>query len=284
MYTFQVISFVIEIAFGLLVGGIIAFFPNIIFNVNKNYRPPKYEFYEPKNNKKSKKKILKILGKTIWVTIVMGITIAGLEPYFLDTPKLIKGDLCYITGNVSRIRDVRKDYHRYVYIENKQLIFFFASDVEVGKRYKIGYLPNTTRAIYVEMLKNNASSKGIRIKFPYKEIMLFIGLIGAVILLAALAPYLKFKLLIIASVVFYPANILLYIKEGLKSGLWFSFHNDGLSILTLGIVFAVVMWASYLIERKEDPEIFGTLMAIQIMSAIEMVALIETFERLFNVY
>lgn len=282
MYTFQVISFVIEIAFGLLVGGIIAFFPNIIFSVNKNYRPPKYEFYEPKNSKKSKKKILKTLGKIIWVTIVMIITIGVLGSYFLDVPKLIKGDLCYITGNVSRVRDVKKDFHRYVYIENKQLIFFFTSDVEVGKRYKIGYLPNTSRAVYVEMLKNNASSKGIKIKFPYKDIMLFIGLIGLWIVLVGLAPYLKFKLIIIASVVFYPANILLYIKEGLKSGLWFSFHNHGLLPLILGILIAVGLWVGYIVERKEDPETSETLIAAQILGVSEMVCLIETFQRLLE--
>ncbi|MEY7998907.1 hypothetical protein AB8U03_01620 [Clostridium sp. Mt-5] len=282
MYIFQVISFVIEIAFGLLVGGIIAFFPNIIFNVNKNYRPPKYEFYEPKSSRKSRIKVLKILGKSIWVIIIMIITIGVLGSYFLDIPKLIKGELCYITGNVSRIENVRKDIHEYVYIGDKQLIFSFISDVEVGKKYKIGYLTNTSRAIYVETLKNNASSKGIKGKFPYGYIMLFIGFMGIWILLVGLAPYLKFKLIIIASIVFYPANILLYIKEGLKSGLWFSFHNDGLSILTLGIVFAVVLWISYIMERKEDPETPETLIGVQLMGVSEIVFLIETFQLLLQ--
>lgn len=282
MYVFQVISFVFEIIFGLLMGGVIAFFPNIIFNVNKNYRPVKYEFYESNNIKKSKRKILKILGKTIWVTVVMAITIGVLEPYFLDTPKLIKGDFCYITGNVSRVKDVRKDIHDYVYIENKQLSFSFISDVEEGKKYKIGYLPNTSRAIYVEMLKNNASSNGIKIKFPYKYIMLFIGFIGIWILLVGLAPYLKFKLIIIAGVFFYPANILLYVKEGLESGIWFSFHNHGLLLLILGILLTVGLWISYIIEKKKNPEIMGTLIGAQIMGASEMVALIETFQRLLE--
>lgn len=284
MYIFQVISFVFEIAFGLLLGGIIAFLPNIIFNVNKNYRPVKYEFYEPKNSKKSKRKILKILGKTIWVTIIMIITIGILGSYFLDIPKLIKGDLCYITGNASRIEHVRKDIHEYVYIGDKQLIFSFTSDVEVGKKYKIGYLSNTSRAIYVEMLKNNASPKGIKGKFPYGYIMLFIGFMGIWILLVGLAPYLKFKLIIIASIVFYPANILLYIKEGLKSGFWFSFHNHGLLPLILGILIAVGLWVGYIVERKEDPETSETLIAAQILGVSEMAGLIETFERLFNVY
>lgn len=282
MYIFQVVCFVFEIVFGLLLGGFVAVCPDIFDNSKTNKSINYVSSYKLKDGEKNKRKIWNLLGRSIWFIVVMGVTIYFLKPYFLDFPKLIKGDFYYVTGYVDNVKTEKKDFQQYIYIEGKKLKFFFSSGVEVGKRYKIGYLPNTSRAIYGKLLDNNQLSNGTTIKFPYKDIALFIGILGAIVLLIGLSSYLRFKLLIIASVVFYPINILLYVKEGLKLGLWFSFRNTGLLFLTFGAGITIFVLLIYLVERKRDWETPQTLIATQFMSVAKIFSLIETFQILLK--
>lgn len=282
MYVFQVVCFVFEIVFGLLLGGFVAICPDIFVNNKPNKSINQIGLYKLNGYENNKRRIWSVLGRSIWFIVVMGITICFLLPYFLDTPKLIKGDLYYITGYVNSVKTEKKDFNEYIYIEGKRLKFFFSSGVEVGKRYKIGYLPNTSRAIYGELLDNNQLSNGTTIKFPYKDIALFIMIMGTIVLLIGLSSYLRFKLLIIASVFFYPINILLYVKEGLKLGLWFSFRNTGLLLLTFGAGIIIFLLLIYLVERKRDSETPQTLIATQFMSVAKIFSLIETFQLLLK--
>jgi hypothetical protein len=72
--------------------------------------------------------------------------------------------------------------HEYVYINVKEVSFFFNSGIEVGKRYKIGYLPNTSRAIYGELLDNKQLSKVTKLKLPFKSILIYIAIWGSLFL------------------------------------------------------------------------------------------------------
>ena len=148
----------------------------------------------------------------------------------------------------------------------------------MGKRYKIGYLPNTSRAIYGELLDNKQMSKVTKLKFPLKSILMYITILGSFLLMIVLAVYLRFKFLVITSMIFYPINIALYLKEGLKLGLWFSFNNEGLLFLTLGLGIISMLLLVYFIESRREPETPTTLIMAQLVSAIQIIALFAVFK------
>lgn len=275
MYIFQSVSFILEIFIYLFVGGFIAIHFNR-FIKGKINEPIKYiNYYKVESCKYDRKRILSILVRSFFIIVVMGITIYFSRDYLLDFPKLIKGDFQYVTGYVDMIKKERKQSNEYVYIEGKKLNFCFTSGVETGKKYKIGYLPNTSRAIYGEVIDSDAGIKNTKIKFPHKGVLLYILGIGSIILIILLSPYLKFKLLIIVSAFFYPINILLYIKEGLTSGAWFSFSNVGLLFLTIGVGSIIFLRIMYLVERKEEMEYLLTLVITQFMCGIKIFLLIK---------
>lgn len=282
MYIFQIISFIFEIISGILLCALIALCPDIILKNNKDMPARYVNPYKFESNKINARKVWNIIGRTSWFIIVMAITIAFLKSYFLDIPKFVKGNFYYVEGYVRNIKTEKKDFHEYVTIDGNMVSFFFSSGVELGKEYKIGYLPNSKRAISVEVLNNNQVSKDKKIAFPYKDILLFIAIIGVFILLIAVSPYLKFKLLMVTSVIFYPLSVFLYINQGLKLGLWFSFFNQGLLFMTIGIITDVIIFLSYISENRKDAEIPVTLIFAQFMSISKLLLLAETYQILLK--
>lgn len=279
MYVFQVIAFVLEVLLGLFFGGIIAVYPQMLIS-NRHAKPTGYRSY---SNLKyggtysSKRKQVRIIGRILWSVIVIGTTLYFLKPYFLDIPKLIRGDLYYVSGTVYDIRRERRDPSEYVYIGGKKLRFFFSSNVERNGAYKIGYLPNTSRAIYCVALDNNDESKSAAIGFPFKDILIFLLIIAAFILLVVLTPFLRLKLFVFASAVYYPMCIYLYFKFGIMNKVWFSFNNDGLVWLVLGLVCLLTLSIMYLSEKYRHGEIVLTLIFAQVFAILKIIMAIILF-------
>lgn len=71
----------------------------------------------------------------------------GAIPYWEDTMSLLMKDIRYIEGFPSNIYYQKKDFNRYVVINDETYTFGISPKVEMGKWYKIAYLPHTRTAI-----------------------------------------------------------------------------------------------------------------------------------------
>ncbi len=271
MYIFQVIAFFLQLFFWILAAGILFFCPKVFFS-NKSSEKVNISYNVLNSHKKSKLEYIgvKILGSAIAILIIAYFAL----PYLLDIPKLITGNFNYVTGYVYDVRTESKDPNEYVYIEGKKLKFFFGANVEMNKIYTIGYLPHTSRAIYGLKLDGSTLKVEKKIAFPIKKLLFFIGIMATFVLLWILSPYIRFKLLIIACIIYYPINLYLYINYGISSGIWFSLSNQGLLFLLIGAAVLLLLGIFYFIEQPRDYETPFTLFFIQLFSILKILVLL----------
>ncbi|ADL52695.1 hypothetical protein Clocel_3004 [Clostridium cellulovorans 743B] len=290
MFIFQIITFFLQLGFLLLCSGMFIFFPieiithkykeKVNFKTHINYGGVRYNIT---GRSERYLKIEKIIIKAIGVAIAILITMYMTVPYLLDVPKLITGNFNYVTGQVTKVSTKKKDFNEYVYIGGKEVRFFFSANVEKNSRYKIGYLPNTSRAIYGEKLDNYTSKVEDKIGFPIKKILFFIGFFVALGIIAFVAHYIVFKLLILSSAIFYPFNIYLYIKSGLAYGDWFSKNNEPLGNIILFGVVLMIFWGLYFVEKRKDQDNEAplTLVFIQVIAILQIVLVLSEGLHLF---
>lgn len=275
MYVFQVIAFVLEIIFGLVLGGIIALYPQIFSkdktNDIKSYR---HGDYTSNMSKRKYKRYKKKFGRSIWFVIVLIITIYFLKPYFLDIPRLVKGDFKRITSTAYKVTSKSKDPYEYITMGGANIKFFFSSGIEEYNEYEVGYLPNTSRGIYAIKLDDNNISQESKIDFPFKEIAIFILFAGILILLDVMSPYLKFKLFALSCIIFYPTFIYSFIKHGLKYGIWISRSNQIFVTLCVVSPLSLSIGFLYLYEKYRNSK---TMLYVQICAILNFLMVIALF-------
>lgn len=186
MYIFQVLAFVFEIIFWVLIGVIIAFNPDALISRKGNKKQSSnYIQWHCIDEGRKKYGTWNRIGRVTWFILVMTITIYFLKPYFMDIPRLIQGRFWYAYGNVYEIKRYRKDPNEYVYVGSTEVKFFFTSTMKEKEQYKVAYLPNTSRAIYAAKFNDNAGLYNEKIPFPFKEILEFAGIMAVILLLIA---------------------------------------------------------------------------------------------------
>ncbi len=207
----------------------------------------------------------------------MGITIYFLKPNFLDIPQLITGKLNYVTGEVVEIKHYSKDPTDYVYLSTgEEVEFFFSSGVSKYDFYKIGYLTHTHKAIYCEkiVLGSNNEKAGKVIGFPFKDILLFLAILGAIFFLAFISQFIKLKVFIPTNIIAIPTFAYYFTKYGMQNGIWFSFKNEGIFGLIIGIIFSLMIFFIYLLEKRQSDDFYKTYFCAQLFSICEIGLLI----------
>jgi len=271
---FQTCFFIIGIIFWLIIGLIIALNSNWLLGIKKNATKEKHRYnYLESFSKRKRWDISKVSPwKVIWFIIVMGITIYFLKPNFLDIPQLITGKLNYVTGEVVEIKHYSKDPTDYVYLSTgEEVEFFFSSGVSKYDFYKIGYLTHTHKAIYCEkiVLGSNNEKAGKVIGFPFKDILLFLAILGAFI-----SQFIKLKVFIPTNIIAIPTFAYYFIKYGIQNGIWFSFKNEGIFGLIIGIIFSLMIFFIYLLEKRQSDDFYKTYFCAQLFSICEIGLLI----------
>lgn len=277
MRIFQTGFFIVEVIFYLILGLAFAFFPEVILGINK-YIPdekPKYNYLEFTSGGKGLE-IRRIKPwKIIWLIIIMSITVYLIKPYILDIPQLITGKLNYVRGKVRDIRTVSKDPKEYVYLSGgDEVVFFFSSGVSKYKAYKIGYLTHTKRAIYCEQI-NESTGYREAVGFPFKDILFFLAIFGALIFVVCISPYVRFKLFIPVNIISFPGFIYFFVNYGVNNGVWFSAKNTGFVSLILGLMGLFITLSLYFIEKWKSRDIFGAFVCGQLSSVCDIVLLIS---------
>ena len=285
MQFFQVISFVLEIIFGLILAGFIAFFPEAfgsryLPNSNKK-RDVAYVEYSYLRGGEGKKPVK--LGKGIWILIIFCTTIYLMRGYFLDVPLLITGKLEYITGTAYNIRSGNKEFYEYVDIAGKgEVKFFFDSGVTRNRKYKIGYLYHTSRAIYCAEVTNNVVKQIKAVGFPFKKILFVSVFVVGFYLLMFRSLYIRWKLFIPACILFYPSYLYVFVKYGLSHGYWFSRQNEAFVILIMAFLYSllslIVLWLEKLRHDKADI----MMVFVQIAAIGKIVMVIRIFIKGFG--
>lgn len=267
---FQVVTFFLEMFFWILFATSFIFSPKVYFDTESSKET--YSSYSILNSHK-KNKLADILVRVLGGIIAILIMTYCALPYILDLPKLVTRNFNYVTGYVDDVRTEKKDINEYVYVEGKKIKFFFSANIEKYNTYKIAYLPHTSRAIYGVKLEGNTLKVEKKIGFPFKQLFFFIFGLSVLVLLAFLSPYLRFKLLILACIIYYPTNLYLYINYGISSGIWFSLSNQGLSSILIGVAILLVLGVCYFIERLKDYDTPVTLFIIQVFSILKILIL-----------
>jgi len=270
-------DFVIAMSIWIFFAGIFLFFPEFLLR----YKPKFKSSYSKLSFRSSSRKrivqkslIIRIIGSIISILITMNLVL----PYVLDFSRLVTGKFDYIVGYVEKISTTSKGSYEYVLIKGKELRFFFSSNVEKGKKYKIAYLPHTNKAIHgVEIVGSNEDI-GKKIDFPSKYMFFSIGISLFIVILLALffvvGQYMKFKLLILASIAYYPLSIYLYISEGINYKNWFSFSNQGLLLMSIGMISSLILLLYYFFESRQKEEYPVSLFCVQVLSIIKIIIVI----------
>ncbi|URZ17743.1 hypothetical protein [Clostridium felsineum] len=279
MRIFQTCFFIIGIIFWLIIGVIIALSSNWFLGIKKNATKGKYKYYYLQSLPKRKRwDISKVSPwKVIWFIIVMSITIYFLKPNFLDIPQLITGKLNYVTGEVAEIKHYSKDPTYYVYLSTgEEIEFFFSCGVSQYDFCKIGYLTHTHKAIYCEkiVVGSNNKKEGKVVGFPFKDILLFIAIMGAAFFLAFISPFIKLKLFIPTNIIAIPIFAYYFIKYGMENGIWFSIENESIFGLIMGIMGSLMIFSIYLLEKRKFDDFYRTYLCAQMCSILELVMLI----------
>ncbi len=279
MRIFQTCLFIIGTTFWLIMGLIIALNSNWLLGIKKNATKEKYRYnYLESFSKRKRWAISKVSPwKVIWFIIVMGITIYFLKPNFLDIPQLITGKLNYVTGEVVEIKHYGKDPTDYVYLSTgEEVEFFFSSGVSKYEFYKIGYLTHTHKAIYCEKIvlgSNNEKAEKV-IGFPFKDILLFLAILGAIFFLAFISPFIKLKVFIPTNIIAIPTFAYYFTKYGMQNSIWFSVKNEGMLGLIIGIIFSLMIFFIYLLEKRMSDDFYKTYFLAQLFSICELGLLI----------
>ncbi|QAT39859.1 hypothetical protein [Clostridium sp. JN-9] len=272
MRIFQTCFFIIEIIFYLILGLIIALDFNLFFNTKKRTTKGKLEYIHLENI--SERKRLKVRNvspwKVIWFVIVMGITIYFIKPYFLDIPQLVTGKLNYVTGKVQETKHYSKDPIEYVFLSTgEEVEFFFSSGVSKNNFYKIGYLTHTKRAIYCGQFSITSSNNKV-VGFPFKDILGFLAILGAIFFLIFISPYVKWKLFIPVNIISIPTFIYYFIKYRVDNGIWFSVKNNGFLGLMFCLVFILLTFFMHFIEKRRSDDFYRTYVFAQLFSICEL--------------
>lgn len=269
MFILQVISYILEIALIILIGGFFILYPESIFE-KYTKQSDKYKEVTFINSEREKKNHTKITYKLI--SVVVGIiTLYLLMPYVLDLPNLVLGKFSYTFGPVYQIRSERKSFYEYANIGGEEVKFVFSANVDTDKSYKIGYLPHTKRAMFGEVLSSNNIENHKKIKFPLLEILSFFGIIAALIFLVFISPYVKMKLLGVSSLIFYPFILYLFFKNGFNYG---TLVNKELPTLLLGLTGLLTLLLVYFIERHKNEDYFLTFLYAQIIAILQFITVI----------
>jgi len=273
----QAMDFVIAMSIWIFLAGIFQFFPEFLFRYKPNFKSSYSKLsFRSSGRKKRVQKILII--RIISSIISILITIYLVFPYVLDFPRLVTGKFDYIVGYVEKISTTSKGSYEYVLIKGKELRFFFSSNVEKGKKYKIAYLPHTNKAIHgVEIIDSNEYIEK-KIDFPSTNMVFSIGISLVIVILLALffvvGQYMKFKLLILASIAYYPLSTYLYISEGISYKNWFSFSNQGLLLMSIGMISSLILLLYYFFESRQKEEYPVNLFYVQALSIIKIIIVI----------
>lgn len=293
MFIFQVICFFLELSFWIFFAGALILPRNIFKNIKykrKKHSNYGYNNYSPISysslNFNKKKDLGSILFRALKIIVGIFIIVFVVLPYILDSAKLITGNYNHVTGYIYNITHDRRSPYDHVYIEGKKINFFFTSDMEKNNKYRIGYLPYTSRGISGVKIEGIVEKTEKKIGFPFKQLLLFIlllsGFFATMVLLIFLTPFLRYKLLILSSIIYYPTNLYLYVKSGLSSGIWFSLSNKGLTLILISLFFLIILVISHFLEKLKDDDAFWTLYFIQFFSIIQIIIVVaEYINRMF---
>lgn len=252
MYLFQSIVFVLEILLQLIFAVAIVIFSDAVVQGFKG-SDVKY-----------------IIGKVLSIIIAIFMFIHSTVPYLKDLPKLITGKLIYSVEYVYDVSRPSKSSTEYIEVEGKTLEFFMTSGIKTHQYYKIGYLPNTNRGIYLGQLGYDPNSQETKVGFPAEGILIYVLLIVGVLLLMVAAHFFRWKFLILSCILSYPVNIYLLFDKGIKSWLWVTKYNDAFFPLVLQVLGLLLLFVFNFIEKRKDEEIIGTLFFAQVVAAGNM--------------
>jgi len=262
LFVFQVIAFLLEMGIWIFIAGILIFNPWLFFENHNNMYDNKFKYFR---RSKFDNVVIRVPGIVIGILITIYIT----KPYLYDLPKLITGSFSYATGYVTEIYHVGKVPSEYVVINGKEVEFFFSANVKEFYEYEIAYLPNTSRAFYGVELDHTSLEITKKIVFPLADILFFILIMAvfvALVVFGIFFSFLRFKLLIVTSFIYYTTNIYVYITQGLNLGNWFSISNKGILFTLVGIGMLLFLCIIYLIERCKEYETPFAFAVIQIFS------------------
>jgi len=60
----------------------------------------------------------------------------------------------------------------------------------------------------------------------------------------------------------------------MQNGIWFSFKNEGISGLIIGIIFSLMIFFIYLLEKRQSDDFYKTYFCAQLFSICEIGLLI----------
>ena len=83
-----------------------------------------------------------LLGRIFCVIVVLFLVWTSI-PILKDSYRLVTRQYIVIEGYVQNLSHKSKDFNEYVELNGVEISFLFDSQLEIGKKYRIHYLPNT---------------------------------------------------------------------------------------------------------------------------------------------
>ncbi|WP_156826012.1 hypothetical protein [Paenibacillus terrigena] len=87
-----------------------------------------------------------LLGRFFCVIVVLFLVWTSI-PFLKDSFRLVTGQYIVVEGYVQDLNHKSKDLNEYVVLSGVKISFLFDSQLEIGKKYRIKYLPNTQTGI-----------------------------------------------------------------------------------------------------------------------------------------
>ncbi|SHI07309.1 hypothetical protein [Clostridium grantii] len=247
MYIFQTIAFSLELSFYLGMALLLIVNRNNFLQRAEGYMfGSYYRGFVPRNSydsglqyEESKwRRAMKILD-TIAACCAAIMFIYFSIPYLKDIPQLVTKNLEYTDINIYSEDGVVNDPFESINVNGVDIKFFFIGNLENGKNYRIGYLTNTKRGIYLELADKNIKipikNKDISSKNILIYICTIICLIAIYLLLYYSGVYFGYKIFMITTILFYPLCIGYYIYCGISTGEWASSGNLASLALFFGV-------------------------------------------------
>ncbi|SHH92320.1 hypothetical protein [Clostridium grantii] len=293
MYLFQVISFIVEVTFLLGIALILILNSDDFLEkwLESRVGTPKKNFnnYIFDDSKYSYQKTKGELGVKIANKIVAygfaAFFIYFAIPYVKDIPQLVTGNIEYTKWRVYSVEKRDKDLYHRINVNGREIKFFFEGNLIEGKNYKIGYLTNSKRGIYLELLDDDMKTPIKKIGFPFKSILFYIAfficLIGMLILSYKIGEVYRYKIFLIVSLLFYPISIAYFVYYGFNTGELISPNNVGFAALIAGGVCLLFFIPSKMLVTWNRWDEEGLLIFAQFIAVLEIGFIIAI---MYNLY
>jgi hypothetical protein len=128
----------------------ILFVSTIAFFIVSIFKIENLKWRKPVSNKTQT--ITIVLGRTFCIVIALFLSFASVD-YWKDNYWLITGRYLVVEDYVQAIDHKSKDLREYVELNGITISFLFDSNLEIGSKYRIKFLPHTQTGIHSMEIK-----------------------------------------------------------------------------------------------------------------------------------